>query len=151
MKEKTFVMVKPDGVQRGLVGEIISRFERCGIKIVALKFLSVSPEMAARHYAIHKGKPFYTRLIDYITSGPVVTMVLQGHNVIEQVRKIVGATDPVKASSGTIRGDFAQHIGKNLVHASDSRETADYEIRLWFQQEELVDYTKIDQPWLVED
>jgi len=149
--EKTFVMIKPDGVQRRLIGEIISRFEKAGIKIVAMKFLSVSKEMAEKHYAIHKGKPFYESLISYITSGPVCTMVLEGNNVVERVRKMVGATDPGEAMPGTIRGDYAQEIGRNIVHASDSSRTAQQEIALWFSERDIIDYTLTDEKWLFEE
>ncbi len=144
------MMIKPDGVQRRLMGEIISRFEKAGIKIVAMKFLSVSREMAERHYAIHKGKRFYESLIAYITSGPVLIMILEGSNVIERVRKMVGATDPNEALSGTIRGDYAQEIGRNIVHASDSPKTAQQEIALWFSEKEIIDYALTDEKWLFE-
>lgn len=150
MAERTFVMVKPDGVQRRLAGKIIARFEQVGLKIVALKFMSVSRRLAERHYAVHKGKPFYQGLIDYITSGPVLAMVLEGNNVISRVRTMVGATDPGQASPGTIRGDYAQEIGRNIVHASDSPETAQKEIGLWFLPEEIVDYEMSDRTWLFE-
>jgi len=146
--QRTFAMVKPDGVQRRLTGRIIARFEQAGITIVAVKFLSVSRELAERHYAVHEGKPFYESLIDYITSGPVLAMVLEGDNVIERVRRLVGATDPHEARPGTIRGDFAQDIGRNIVHASDSPETARQEISLWFDDSELVDYEMTDHRWL---
>ena len=144
------MMIKPDGVQRRLMGEIISRFEKGGIKIVAMKFLSVSREMAERHYAIHKGKKFYENLIAYITSGPVLVMILEGNNVIKKVRKMVGATDPNEAESGTIRGAYAQEIGRNIVHASDSPETAQQEIALWFREKEVVMHTRTDEKWLFE-
>lgn len=146
--QRTFVMVKPDGVQRRLVGRVIARFEQAGINIAAMKFMSVSRDLAEQHYAVHQGKPFYEGLIEYITSGPVVAMVLQGDNVIERVRCMVGATDPQEAAPGTIRGDFAQDIGRNIVHASDSPETARQEIALWFDDREIVDYEMTDQPWL---
>jgi len=150
MAERTFVMVKPDGIQRRLVGDIIARFERAGITIAAMKFLPVSRELAECHYAIHKAKPFYEGLINYITSGPVVVMVLKGNNVIQRVRTMVGATDPNKAYPGTIRGDYAQEIGRNIVHASDALETAEKEISIWFSPEEIVDYTMNDARWLFE-
>ena len=146
--QRTFVMVKPDGVQRRLVGRVIARFEQAGINLAAMKFMSVSRDLAEQHYAVHQGKPFYEGLIKYITSGPVVAMVLQGDNVIERVRHMVGATDPQEAAPGTIRGDFAQDIGRNIVHASDSPETARQEIALWFDDREIVDYEMTDQPWL---
>jgi len=146
--QHTFVMVKPDGVQRRLAGRIIARFEQAGISIAAMKFMSVSRELAQRHYAVHKGKPFYESLIDYITSGPVLAMVLEGDSVIERVRRMVGATDPQEAEPGTIRGDYAQDIGRNIVHASDSPETARDEIALWFDDDEIVDYEMTDHCWL---
>jgi len=149
-KERTFVMIKPDAVQRGLIGEIISRFERRGIKIVAMKMLSVSRELAEKHYAVHRGKPFFEPTVKYITSSPVVAMVLEGYNVIEMVRNMMGKTNPQEAQPGTIRGDFAQFIGRNIVHGSDSKETAEFEIALWFNKEELCDYKRIDEDWLTE-
>ncbi len=150
-KQRTFVMIKPDGVQRGLVGEIISRFEKRGIKIVGMKFMLVPRELAEKHYAIHKGKPFFESTVRYITSSPVVAMVLEGENVIEMVRRMMGKTDPMEAEMGTIRGDYGQFIGRNLVHGSDSLETAEYEINLWFKPGELVEYRRIDEDWLIGD
>lgn len=141
-------MVKPDGVQRRLVGEVIRRFENAGMKIVAMKFMSVTRELAEKHYAVHKGKDFYDGLLEYITSGPVVAMVIEGGNAIERVRTMVGVTDPSKASPGTIRGDYAQSIGKNIIHASDSKETAEHEIALWFSHDEIVSYGISDEEWL---
>ncbi|MCD6542823.1 MAG: nucleoside-diphosphate kinase [Thermoplasmata archaeon] len=149
-KERTFVMIKPDAVQRGLVGEIISRFEKKGIKIVAMKMLKVDRELAEKHYAVHKGKPFFEPTVKYITSSPVIAMVLEGYNVIEMVRSMVGKTNPQEAAAGTIRGDYGQHIGRNIIHASDGKETAEYEINLWFKQEEICDYKRIDEVWLTE-
>jgi len=148
MMERTFVMIKPDGVQRRLVGKIIERFERAGMKIIAMKFLSVSDEMAERHYAVHKEKPFYEGLIEYITSGPVVAMVLEGNNAIDRVRAMVGSTNPSEAMPGTIRGDYAQETRKNIVHASDSKETAEHEIELWFSPDEIISYKMSDDKWL---
>ena len=148
--ERTFVMIKPDGVQRRLIGKVIERLEQSGLKIVAMKFLHVSKELAEKHYEVHKGKPFYDGLIKYITSGPVVAMVIEGMNAIERVRNLVGATDPQKAMPGTIRGDFAQHIGRNIIHASDAKETAEKEIKLWFSEDELIDYEIIDESWVYE-
>ncbi len=150
MMERTFVMIKPDGVQRRLVGRVIQRFEEAGLKIAAMKFIMVSRELAEKHYEVHKGKPFYEGLIKYITSGPVVAMVIEGMNAIEKVRKMVGATDPQKASPGTIRGDFSQHIGRNIIHASDGKETAEKEISLWFSKDEIVDYEMDDEKWIYE-
>ncbi len=151
MKQKTFVMIKPDGIQRGLIGEVISRFERNGIKIIAMKFLSVPQDLAEKHYGIHKGKKFYQKLLTYITSGPVLAMVCEADNAINRIRKIVGTTDPLEANSGTIRGDYAQQIGRNLIHASDSEKTAEFEIGLWFTPKEIVHYKRIDEDWLYEE
>ena len=149
-KERTFVMIKPDGVQRGLVGEIISRFEKKGVKIVAMKLVSVSKELAEKHYGIHKGKSFFEPTVKYITSSPVVAMVLEGNNAIEIVRGMMGKTNPQEAAMGTIRGDYGQFIGRNLVHGSDGLDTAEFEINLWFKPEELSNYTRIDEEWLQE-
>ncbi len=149
-KERTFVMIKPDAVQRGLVGNIISRFERKGIKLVAMKLASVSKELAEKHYEIHKDKPFFEPTVEYITSSPVVAMILEGNNAIEMVRGMMGATDPQKADVGTIRGDFGQFIGRNIVHGSDGPDTAEFEMNLWFKPEEIANYTRIDEGWLSE-
>jgi len=149
-KERTFVMIKPDAVQRGLVGNIISRFERKGIKLVAMKLASVSRELAEKHYGIHKGKPFFEPTVEYITSSPVVAMILEGNNAIEMVRGMIGATDPQKADMGTIRGDFGQFIGRNIVHGSDGPDTAKFEMNLWFKPEEIANYTRIDEEWMSE-
>lgn len=149
-KERTFIMIKPDGVQRGLIGEIISRFEKRGIKIVAMKMIKVDRRLAEKHYAVHKGKPFFEPTVRYIMSSPVVAMVLEGYNVIDMVRKMVGKTNPQDADPGTIRGDLAQQIGRNIIHASDGKETAEYEINLWFKKDEICDYKRIDEDWLTE-
>ena len=149
-KERTFVMIKPDAVQRGFVGNIISRFERKGIKLVAMKLVSVSRELAEKHYGIHKGKPFFEPTVNYITSSPVVAMILEGNNAIEMVRGMMGKTDPQKAGMGTIRGDFGQFIGRNIIHGSDGSDTAKFEIDLWFKPEEIANYTRIDEVWLSE-
>ena len=130
--ERTFIMIKPDGVQRGLIGEIISRFERRGLKLVAMKFMHVSRELAEKHYAVHKGRSFYESLIEYITSGPVVAMVWEGTDAIRVARATMGATNPADAAPGTIRADFGIEIGRNLVHGSDGADTAAFEIGLWF-------------------
>lgn len=150
VKERTFVMIKPDAVQRGLIGKIIQRFEDKGIKIVAMKMVSVKRELAERHYGIHKGKPFFEPTVNYITSSPVVAMVLEGIGAIEMVRNMMGKTDPQKADMGTIRGDFGQFIGRNIVHGSDGPETAQFEINLWFKPEEISNFTRIDEEWLSE-
>jgi nucleoside-diphosphate kinase len=149
-KERTFMMIKPDAVQRGFVGEIISRFEKKGIKIVAMKLVAVDRKLAEKHYGVHKGKPFFEPTVKYITSSPVIAMVLEGVNVIEMVRAMTGATDPQKAAMGTIRGDYGQFIGRNIIHASDGKETAQFEINLWFNPEEIASYQRIDEEWLTE-
>ncbi|MDD4627065.1 MAG: nucleoside-diphosphate kinase [Syntrophomonas sp.] len=135
---RTFAMVKPDGVEKGLVGEIISRFEKKGLKIVALKIMKITPELAEKHYSEHKGKPFFADLVNFITSGPVAAMVLEGENVIPTVRTMMGATNPQDAAPGTIRGDFALTIDENIIHGSDSPESAMREIGLFFKEEEIV-------------
>ena len=148
--EREFIMIKPDGVQRGLVGEIIRRFEKKGIKIVAMKFVNVSKNLAEKHYGIHKGKPFFNPTVKYIISSPVVAMVLEGDNVIDLVRTMMGKTNPQDAAMGTIRGDYGQFIGRNIVHGSDGPDTAEFEINLWFKPEEIYDYKRIDDNWLNE-
>lgn len=148
--ERTFVMIKPDGVQRGLIGEIVRRFEQRGLRVVAMKLVQVTPEFAHKHYAVHVGKPFFEGLIRYITSGPVVAMVLEGTDAITAARSTMGATNPVKAAPGTIRADLAMEMGRNLVHGSDGPETAQFEIGLWFKPEEIVEYTRAIDPWLYE-
>ena len=149
-KQRTFVMIKPDAVQRGLIGDIIGRFEAKGIKIVGMKLVSVSRELAEKHYGVHKGKPFFEPTVSFIISSPVVAMVLEGINCIEIVRNMMGKTNPVEASPGTIRGDYGQFIGRNIVHGSDGPDTAEFEINLWFSFEELADYKRIDEEWLTE-
>lgn len=149
-KERTFVMIKPDGLQRGLVGEIIGRFEKKGLKIVAMKLVSVSKELAEKHYGIHKGKPFFKPTVKYIMSSPVVVMILEGINAIDLVRSMMGKTNPQDAALGTIRGDYGQFIGRNIVHGSDGPDTAEFEISLWFKPDEIVSYTKIDEKWMIE-
>ena len=139
LEERTFVASKPDGVKRGIIGKIVSRFEDKGFKIVAMKLLQVTPELAAKHYEEHYGKPFYNRLIHYITSGPIVAMVVEGYEAVESVRHMVGATSPLKADVGTIRADFAQVMEYNVVHASDSTESAAREIGIYFKPEEIFD------------
>jgi len=149
-KERTFVMIKPDAVQRGLIGQIITRFEQKGIKLVAMKMVSVSRELAEKHYGVHKGKSFFEPTVDYIISSPVVAMVLEGPNVISMVRSMMGKTNPQEAALGTIRGDYGQFIGRNIVHGSDGPDTAAFEIDLWFTKEELSNYIRIDDEWLTE-
>ncbi|GIV78482.1 nucleoside-diphosphate kinase [Litorilinea aerophila] len=147
--ERTFIILKPDAVQRGLVGEIISRFERRGLKLVAMKMLQVSEELARQHYAVHEGRPFFESLIRYITSAPVVAMVVEGTDAIAVVRNTVGATRPAEAAPGTIRADFGLEIGRNLVHASDGPETAASEIALWFG-DDLIEWQRANDPWIFE-
>ena len=138
-EQRTFVAIKPDGVKRGIIGQVIDRFEKKGFKIVAMKLLQVTPELAAKHYEEHQGKSFYNRLVHYITSGPIVAMVIEGYDAIESVRHIVGATDPMKADVGTIRADFAQVMEYNVVQASDGVESAAREIGIYFKPEEIFD------------
>jgi nucleoside-diphosphate kinase len=147
--ERTFVIIKPDAVQRGLIGEIVARFERRGLKIVGMKFMQVSEELARKHYAVHEGKPFFNGLIQYIVSAPVVAIVLEGTNAIAAVRKTLGATKPAEAELGTIRADFGLEIGRNLVHGSDGADTAASEIALWFG-EDLVSWGRASDPWIFE-
>ncbi|MCQ2740156.1 MAG: nucleoside-diphosphate kinase [bacterium] len=138
-EERTFVAIKPDGVKRGLIGRIIKRFEDKGFKIVGMKLLQVTPELAAKHYEEHIGKPFYNRLMYYITSGPIVAMVVEGYAAVESVRHIVGATDPCNADVGSIRADYAQVMEYNVIHASDSVASANREIDIYFKPEEIYD------------
>lgn len=148
--ERTLILVKPDGVHRGLIGKIIDRFEIRGLKLVGMKFIQMSEELAANHYAIHKGKPFYEKLVAYIVSGPVVAMVWEGQEAILAARKTMGATNPVEASPGTIRGDFGMEIGRNLVHGSDSPENAAAEVSLFFDSSELVQWVRDSDAWIRE-
>ena len=148
--ERTLVIIKPDGVQRGLIGEIIGRLEARGLKLVGMKLMQIDRGLAERHYAVHKGKPFYPGLIDYITSGPVVVMVLEGPQAIEAVRRTMGSTRPLEAQPGTIRADMALQVGRNLVHGSDSPETAQCEIDLYFTPDELVSWARDTDRWIYE-
>jgi len=150
MIERTFVMIKPDGVKRGLAGEIVSRFESRGIKICAMKMMRIQKELAERHYAEHKGKSFFDPLLGYITSGPVICMVLEGDNVISIARTMMGRTNPQDADPGTIRGDLAMQTGRNIIHGSDSSESAKREIELFFNDYEILKYDKPDEPWIYE-
>jgi len=145
--ERTFVLVKPYGVRRGLVGEIVSRFEKKGLKIVAAKMLRVTPELAARHYAEHEGKPFYTALMQHITSGPVVAFALEGRSAVSVVRLLIGATNPQTAAPGTVRGDLALGITPNLIHASDSLESASRELALYFTPAEYLAYSQVGEEY----
>ena len=149
--ERTFVMVKPDGVQRALVGTIVERFERKGFKLAAGKLIRISPELASVHYGEHVGKPFYEKLMNFITSGPVFAMVIEGSNAVEAVRILVGKTNPQDAAPGTIRHDLGQTTGRNLIHASDSLASAEREMSIFFNPEEILDYERIDEVWLYEE
>ncbi len=148
--ERSLIILKPDAVQRGLIGPILTRIEQRGLRIVGMKLIQIDEALARRHYAVHEGKPFFNSLISYISSGPVVVMVVAGANVIEIVRSMVGATNPVKAAPGTIRGDFALEIGRNLIHASDSPENGEMEVNLFFRPEELVDMRRSADQWIYE-
>jgi nucleoside-diphosphate kinase len=148
--ERSLVLVKPDGVQRGLVGEVIARLERRGLRLVAAKFMQVSRELAEEHYAIHKGKPFYDGLITYITSAPVMAMVWEGPNAVAAIRQTMGATRPWEAAPGTIRHDFALEVGRNITHASDSPENGISEAALWFKKSEVVDWSREVDKWIFE-
>jgi nucleoside-diphosphate kinase len=148
--ERTLVLVKPDGVQRGLIGEVIARLERRGLRLVGAKFMQVSKSLAETHYAIHKDKPFYAGLIAYITAAPVMAMVWEGPNAVAAVRQTMGATRPWEAAPGTIRHDFALEVGRNLTHASDSPENGEKEVALWFKKDELVDWTRANDTWIFE-
>ena len=148
MADRTLIIIKPDGVQRHMTGEIISRFERKGFKLVAAKFMQISEATARKHYAVHEGKPFFEGVVKYLASCPVMVMVWQADGVIEMSRKMMGATFGFDAEPGTIRGDFGCSKGYNLIHGSDSAESADYEIPLYFSQDELIDYTLADEDWL---
>jgi nucleoside-diphosphate kinase len=148
--ERTFLAVKPDGIQRQLVGEIIRRYETKGFKLVGLKLLQPTRELAEKHYAVHRERPFFAGLVDFITSGPVVAMVWEGDGVVASARKIIGATNPLTAEPGTIRGDYGANIGRNIIHGSDAIETAQTEIALWFNAEELVEWTPSLTSWIYE-
>ena len=148
--DRTLVLIKPDGVQRGLMGEVITRLEQRGLRLVGAKFMQVSQELAETHYAIHKGKPFYDGLIAYITSAPVMAMVWEGPNAIAAVRQTMGATRPTEAAPGSVRHDFALEVGRNLTHASDSVENGQAEVSLWFTEQELVDWVRANDPWIFE-
>ncbi len=146
--ERTFLMVKPDGVQRNLIGEIVARFEKKGFQLVGAKLMQISPELAEKHYGEHKERPFFGELVEFITSGPVFAMVWQGENVVEIARLMMGKTKPTDAASGTIRGDYAATMGKNVIHGSDSNESAAREIGLFFNEAELVEYNKHMTAWI---
>jgi nucleoside-diphosphate kinase len=148
--ERTLIIFKPDAVQRGLIGPIITRLEQRGLRFAAMKLMQITPELAARHYAIHKGKPFYEGLVQFITSGPVVAAVIEGKDAINIVRKTLGATSPANAEPGTIRADFGLEIGRNLVHGSDGADTAAYEIPLFFSEDEILTYERAVDHWIHE-
>ncbi|MBL8131217.1 MAG: nucleoside-diphosphate kinase [Anaerolineae bacterium] len=148
--ERTLIIVKPDAVQRGLTGEIIRRFEQRGLKIVGMKFMQVSRELAQKHYAEHEGKPFYEGLVAYITSSPVVVLALEAKNCVELARNMIGKTKPVEALPGTIRGDFGVEVGRNLVHGSDSPTSGERELALWFTPQELTGWARVVEPWIHE-
>lgn len=148
--ERTYVMIKPDGVQRNLVGEIISRFEKKGFKIIGLKMLRMDSAMAEKHYAEHIGKPFFEGLASFITSGPVVAMVLEGKDAVATVRAVNGATNPANAAPGTVRGDYAIEVGRNVIHGSDSVDSANREIAIYFSEQELCGYKKLLEQWIYE-
>lgn len=148
--ERTFIMIKPDGVQRNLVGEIIKRFEKKGFTLVGLKMISVSRELAEKHYDVHKERPFFGSLVKFIISSPVVAMVWEGEGVVASARKIIGATNPLTSEPGTIRGDFGINVGRNLIHGSDAIETANQEISLWFKEDELCSWENTMKSWLYE-
>lgn len=149
--ERTLIIIKPDAVQRGLVGQIIHRFERRGLRIAALKFMQITPDLARLHYAVHEGRPFYEPLVDYITSGPVAVMLLEGKDAIQVARRTMGATNPAQADPGTIRADFGLEVGRNLVHGSDSPQTAAFEIPLFFREGEIVSWKRDLGRWISED
>jgi nucleoside-diphosphate kinase len=148
--ERTFIAIKPDGVQRGLVSEIVGRFERKGFILVGMKLMMVSRELAEQHYGVHKERPFFAGLVDFIISAPVVAMVWEGDGVVASARKIIGATNPLASEPGTIRGDLGVSIGRNLIHGSDAIETAQQEVALWFKAEELASWKPTVTPWLYE-
>ncbi|WP_010650669.1 nucleoside-diphosphate kinase [Oceanobacillus massiliensis] len=146
--EKTFLMVKPDGVQRNLIGEIVNRFEAKGFKLAGAKLMVISNELAEKHYSEHKERPFFSSLVEFITSGPVFAMVWEGENVIATARNMMGKTNPLEAAPSTIRGDFGVTVGKNIIHGSDSPESAEREISLFFNENEIVSYSKQDSEWI---
>jgi nucleoside-diphosphate kinase len=149
--ERTLIIIKPDGVQRGLVGEIIRRFEARGLRIIGMKFMQVSRELAEKHYEIHRGKGFYEGLVNYITSAPVVVMALEGTNAVLSARNTIGATRPHEAAAGTIRGDFALEVGRNIVHGSDSPENGIIEVGNFFAEGELISWGRNNDPWIFEN
>jgi nucleoside-diphosphate kinase len=149
--ERTLIIVKPDGVQRGLTGEVIRRFEQRGLRIIGMKFMRVDRALAEKHYAVHRERPFFKGLVEYITSGPVLVMALEGTNAIAAARNTIGSTKPHESAPGSIRGDFGLEIGRNLVHGSDSVENGQQEVALWFKPEELVSWQRNTDPWIFEN
>lgn len=148
--ERTLIIMKPDAVQRGLTGEIIKRFEQRGLKIVAMKMLKVDRELAETHYDVHRERSFFAGLVDYIISSPVVVMALEGKNAVKAARRTIGATNPLEATPGTIRGDFGMEIGRNLVHGSDSVENGQTELALWFNESDFAPHERATESWLYE-
>ncbi len=148
MKERTFFMIKPDGVQRGLIGDVISRVGSKGYKIVAMKMIHISRETAMEHYGEHRGKPFFEDLVGFITSGPVVAMVVEGEDSVNGIRNMMGETDPKRSAQGTIRGDFGIHLSRNVVHGSDSTESASRETSIFFNEDEIMDFQRVDEAWI---
>lgn len=148
--ERSLIILKPDAVQRGLVGPILSRVEQRGLRLAGLKMMQIDEALARRHYAVHEGKPFFEGLVGYITSGPVIVGALSGNNVVQIVRSMLGATNPVQAAPGTIRGDFALDVGRNLMHASDSPENGGNEVSLFFEEDELIEMARSIDPWIYE-
>nr|YP_002049016.1 Nucleoside-diphosphate kinase [Paulinella chromatophora]ACB42806.1 Nucleoside-diphosphate kinase [Paulinella chromatophora] len=148
--ERTFIAIKPDGFNRGLVGDIITRFENKGFKLVALKQLIPTVQLAEKHYGIHKERPFFSNLVKFMTSGSIIAMVWEGEGVIASARKLIGATNPLEAEAGSIRGDLATNIGRNVIHGSDSMETAIFEIDLWFGLSEIIDWIPSNEKWHIE-
>lgn len=148
MMERTYLMVKPDGVQRNLIGEIVSRFEKKGFQLVGAKLMQVTKEQAETHYAEHKERPFFGELVDFITSSPVFAMVWEGENVIATARQMMGATNPKDSAPGTIRGEYAATVGKNIIHGSDSPASAEREIGIFFKEDELIEYSKLIKEWV---
>lgn len=148
--ERSLIILKPDAVQRGLVGPILTRLEQRGLRLAGLKMMQISEPLARRHYAVHEGKPFFEGLVGYIISGPVIVAAVTGNNVVQIVRSMLGATNPVQAAPGTIRGDFALEVGRNLMHASDSPENGEAEVNLFFQEDELIELSRSVDPWIYE-
>ena len=149
MPDRTLILVKPDAFERGLTGEVIARFERKGLALVALKLMRLDRDLAERHYHEHEGKPFFPELVEFITRGPLVAMVLEGESAVEAARQVIGATNPIEAAPGSIRGDYATEITFNLVHGSDSAESASREVALWFSDDELTQYDREIDRWVI--